>query len=271
MDTPTTPVLAILQAGFARMPAAIFAGLMLALLGIWLWAGLATWRSARVLYLLARTPLGTLGTLASNATGVVKLRGAAQPLHADDPSPVLWQQSLRRWGNGQRTRATRAEPFVLQTNTGDCELAPRGAVVVPSYYHADHAMFDRDRYVVDKAIMRGDELFAIGRVAAASANGAAARSTSCRLRPSWGLLLVSGVSERDAAVLHALWLAVQLPLAVGCLVLALWGGRVHLSTYPGTPAQVRAGFAEALMTFPLENDPGLELEVRQERAASPGR
>lgn len=150
MDTPTTPVLAILQAGFARMPAAIFAGLMLALLGIWLWAGLAAWRSA-------------------------------------------------------------------------------------------------------------------------SANGAAARSTSCRLRPSWGLLLVSGVSERDAAVLHALWLAAQLPLAVGCLVLALWGGRVHLSTYPGTPAQVRAGFAEALMTFPLENDPGLELEVRQERAAAPGR
>lgn len=74
------PVVSILQGEFARMPAAIFAGVFVALMVIGLWASMAAWRSARILVLVARTPGFNLSSGPAAAAGsVVKIHGVAQP------------------------------------------------------------------------------------------------------------------------------------------------------------------------------------------------
>lgn len=276
MADSATSVVEIIQGGFARMPAAIFAGLFLALVAIGLKASLAGWRSTHILLLVARTPALDVGSDRGAAIGrIVKIHGAAESAQPADLDPVLWQHSVRSTGKSSRTRLTKAVPIVVHTAAGPCLVDARRAEVVPSRSDTDHAMFDRDRYTVDKAILRGDEVFAIGRLGSPSAADRAgsassgASTSTCELRRTWGLMLLSGASERNVSVLYAMWLAVQLPLAALCLLLAVWGARIHLSTYPTTPPGTRASFFEALRSIPLENDPGVEMEMRRDRSGQP--
>ncbi len=248
------------------MPAAIFAGLFLILLGIGLWASRSAWRSARILALVARTPAVDV---AAGGAGVVKIRGEAQPADPENHYPVLWQDNRRSWGGGLRTSTTMFVPIAVHTPSGDCIVDMRRAEVMPTRVEIAEEMFSRDQYTVDKEIRRGDPVFAIGRLRPLRAAPGGAGGTSvaaCELRPSWGLMLLSGAVERHVSIYYGMWLAVQLPLAVVCLLLAIWGGRIHLGMYPATPPGVRASFLEALRNFPLENDPGGEIEMRREQS-----
>lgn len=118
MENSATPVVQILQGGFARMPAAIFAVLFLALMFIGLKASLAALRSTRILMLVARTPAFDVGA------------------------------------GGYRTRFTRVGPIMVHTASGLCLVDTRRAEVVRSRSDVRTEFLDSNRYTVNKARFR---------------------------------------------------------------------------------------------------------------------
>lgn len=257
MNEDLQRVLHMLANLFAGMPPVVFVVACLVLLVLTLWAAHAAWHSYRILDAVANAPLADLR---SNATGLVKLRGTAQPPPApsgQSPSALVWYQRRSRSGSNSSTLTT-TDNFLIQDDYGVCAVDTEKAEIVPTTNDASHAFLDKSRSTVEKIIRTGDPVFAIGELRRNLPPPSGMADVHCQLTRFGGVLFVSGSPERYVKVLYRLWFLVQLPLVLLCFGLLAFGAWIHISSYPPSEGSAVRTFIESLRTTPLLSDPGVD-------------
>lgn len=220
-------LLQLLAALFAESPLPVAVLVSVVLLGVTLWAASAARHSFRILRALAKAPLADLG---SDATGLVKVRGTAQPPPAPpgfSPATQVWHRRRTRDGSRGTTTATVGR-FLIQDDHGVCAVDAEEAVVVATTHQTRTAFMNSSRSVSDESIRAGDSLTALGELRRDLPAPPDVGGVRCQLKRSGGVLLVSGAPERQVKVLFGLWFAVQFPIALAGSCVLAFGALVQL-------------------------------------------
>ncbi len=221
-------VLGMFVSLFAGIPPLVSALVFLVLLSVTLWVAHAAWHSYRVLDAVANAPLADLR---SNAGGLVKLRGTAQPPPARDgysPSSIVWHKKHSRWGTSSSTTVTVGH-FLIEDEHGVCAVDSEQAEVIPTTHESSRGFLGSSRSTTEQSIHTGDALLAIGELRRDLPAPPGMADVRCQLVRTGGVLLVSGDAERGVKVRYGIWLGVQLvPTLLGLGLLAL-GALVHAS------------------------------------------
>ena len=241
---------------FTEMPPVAFVAAGVVLLVVTLWATHAAWQSYRILDAVANAPLADLR---SSATGLVKLRGTAQPLPAKPgqvPSGIVWYKR-DRWSGSDSSTLVSTDAILIQDDYGICAVDSESAEVRPTTHETRHAFLDKSRSTTEQTIHAGDPLFAIGELRRNAPVQSGAPNAHCELTRFGGVLLVSGSPERSVRIHYRLWLLVQLPLALLCCGLLAFAALIHIGSYPPSRGSAVRTFIESLRTTPLLSEPGV--------------
>lgn len=241
---------------FLSMSPAVFVATVACLFALTIWAGQHAWVSARIFWGSGNAPEVALD---SGATGLVKVRGTAQPrppAPGFDPSSIVFAESHRRTSSQSATSSRTVGDVLILTERGACTLNVDHAEVVPTTSESSHAFMDRSQIRSSGEIRRDDPVFALGALQSA-APGSVAAGPRYELRPVGGVLLLSGVPEREVRILFGIWLTLQGPAALLLTAILLFGTWVHITSYPpGDLGSVRT-FLETLRRAPLGAEPGI--------------
>lgn len=239
-----------------EMPPVAFVVASMVLLVLTLWATHASWRSYRILNAVANAPLADLR---STASGLVKLRGTAQPLPAKPgqiPSEIVWYKR-DRWSGSDSSTLVMTDAILIQDDYGICAVDSERADIRPTTHETSHAFLDKSRSTTEQIIRAGDPLFAIGELRRNAPALSGAPNVHCELTRSGGVLLVSGSPERSARIHYRLWFLVQLPLALLCCGLLAFAALIHIGSYPPSSGSPVRTFLESLRSTPLLSEPGV--------------
>ena len=245
----------MLAALFMALSPAVFVAVIVVLLGLGLWITRKAWHSRRVARAVANAPLVDLR---SNASGLVKFRGTAQPpapKPGRGPSSLIWYSRTRRSGSNSSTLTT-TDNFLIRDDHGVCAVNTDKTTILPSASVAKDGFLDQHSSSVEKALYVGDPVFALGELRRDLPPLAGASDARCQLASCGGVLLVSGGSEREARVLYRLWFAVQAPLALLSFGLLGFGAWAHVVGYPPGNDGPAATFLESLRTTPWKSEAG---------------
>ncbi|MDP2787401.1 MAG: GIDE domain-containing protein [Pseudomonadota bacterium] len=165
-----------------------------ALINLWAWIVALGWRRA-----IADTPTSRI---ASAAQGFVELIGAGQPLPDTQllsrftQLPCLWYRyTLERRENDEWRQVEQGEsdlPFILEDDSGRCELDPAGAQILTTH---QETRTQGDERHTEYVLLKGDRLYALGEFV--SFNGA---QTALDTRKDVGDLLAEW--KADQSELH---------------------------------------------------------------------
>lgn len=247
---------------------AVIIAFTLAALMLAFYSGYKGLQGYRILDAIAHAPLADLR---SNAAGLVKLRGTAQPPPAQSgksPSSIIWYSRSTRSGSSSSTLTT-TDNFLLQDNYGVCAVDSAKANIEPTVSESSHAFLNSSNTRTEEVIHANDPVFAIGEIRRDLPPLAGIPAVDCQLAKSGGVLLFSGASERDVKVLYRLWLAVQMAGVVLCLALAVFCAMVYIEKYPPAEGSAADRALVFLLRVPPQGATGGEPPSKDKGEASP--
>ncbi len=242
---------------FAGMPPAVFVAAVVIVLAVTVWQAHRALRSYRIVKAIAKAPLVDLR---SRASGLVKLRGTAQPppaLPGKSPATIVWYSGSSRSGSNRSTRTT-TDNFLIEDDHGRCAVETAKAEIVPTRSVYSEGFLDQSRSMSEKIIHAGDPVFAIGELRRGQPLPAGLSAASCQLARRGGVLLVSGSPERHVTVLNTLWTVVHMLLGLLCGGALAYGAWAHIGSYPPSAGSAFRTFLDSLQTTPLQPEPGRE-------------
>lgn len=251
------PMIELMASWFLGWSPLVFLCVTIALSVLTIWTGRSAWISLRILVATASAPVAQLG---SPSSGLVKLRGTAQPPPAPPgyvESSTVWRETMSRGGGSLGTTSRTVGHVRIQTPAGICRVDLAKAKVVPTVSSTESEFLDRSRWKSFGEIRSGDPIFALGALHSSDSNAGGVPEALGELRPVGGVLLISGAPEREVKVQFGIWLLLQGPAAILLATLLVWGSWIHMTSYPpGGIGSIRT-FVETLAERPFEGYPGV--------------